>query len=45
MPLLPSEGDAPMKQVDDLTRSLLAFDRESTLATVIELSNARWQVD
>ena len=31
-----------MKQVDNLSRSLVAFDQESTLVAVIELSNASW---
>jgi transposase len=33
-----------MKQVDDLSRSLVAFDQESALVAVIELSNASWLV-
>ena len=33
-----------MKQVDDLSRSLVAFDQESTAVAVIELSNASWLV-
>lgn len=33
-----------MKQVDDLSRSLAAFDQESALVAVIELSNASWLV-
>jgi transposase len=34
----------PIKQVDDLDRSLVAFDRESAVVAVIELSNASWLV-
>lgn len=33
-----------MKQVDDLSRSLVAFDQESTVVAVIELSNSSWLV-
>ena len=33
-----------MKQVDDLSRSLAAFDQESAVVAVIELSNATWLV-
>lgn len=33
-----------MKQVDDLSRALTAFDQESTAVAVIELSNASWLV-
>lgn len=33
-----------MNQVDDLSRSLVAFDQESALVAVIELSNASWLV-
>lgn len=33
-----------MKPIDDLSRSLVAFDQESTLVAVIELSNASWLV-
>jgi transposase len=33
-----------MKQVDDLSRSLVAFDQESAMVAVIELSNASWLV-
>jgi transposase len=33
-----------MKQVDDLSRSLAAFDQESAVVAVIELSNASWVV-
>jgi transposase len=31
-----------MKKVDDLSRSLAAFDQESSIIVVIELSNASW---
>lgn len=33
-----------MKKVDDLSRSLAAFDQESSMVVVIELSNASWLV-
>jgi len=33
-----------MNQVDDLSRSLVAFDQESAVVAVIELSNATWLV-
>lgn len=33
-----------MKPIDDLSRSLVAFDQESALVAVIELSNASWLV-
>ena len=33
-----------MKQVDDLSRSLMPFDQEAALVAVIELSNASWLV-
>ncbi len=33
-----------MKKVDDLSRSLAAFDQDSSMVVVIELSNASWLV-
>lgn len=33
-----------MKPIDDLSRSLVAFDQESAVVAVIELSNASWLV-
>jgi hypothetical protein len=33
-----------MKPVDDLSRSLVAFDQEAAVVAVIELSNASWLV-
>ncbi|MFG1427994.1 IS110 family RNA-guided transposase [Roseixanthobacter glucoisosaccharinicivorans] len=33
-----------MKLIDDLSRSLVAFDQESAVVAVIELSNASWLV-
>lgn len=33
-----------MKPVDDLSRSLVAFDQDSAVVAVIELSNASWLV-
>lgn len=41
---LPPDGDAPMKPVNDLSRSLVPFDQESAVVAVIELSNASWLV-
>jgi transposase len=45
MPLLPpdqADGAAPMTKVDDLSRSLSAFDQETTLVVVIEMSQSSW---
>ena len=33
-----------MSQVNDLSRSLAAFDHETTLTAVVELSEASWLV-
>jgi transposase len=45
MALLPPDqpdGAAPMTKVDDLSRSLSAFDQETTLVVVIEMSQSSW---
>src|SRR5450432_1753907 len=34
----------PMTQVDDLSRSLIAFEQSSTLVIVVELSQSSWLV-
>jgi transposase len=47
MALLPPDqpdGAAPMTKVDDLSRSLSAFDQETTLVVVIEMSQSSWLV-
>src|SRR5258708_36419005 len=36
--------ESPLPQVDDLSRSLTAFDQDSTLIAVIELSLKSWLV-
>jgi hypothetical protein len=33
-----------MPQVDDLSRSLVAFDQDATLIVVVEMSEASWRV-
>jgi transposase len=33
-----------MPQVDDLSRSLVAFDQDATLIVVVEMSEASWLV-
>ena len=33
-----------MIQVDDLSRSLAAFDHDATLVVVVEMSNSSWLV-
>ena len=40
----PTDGGCPMAQVNDLSRSLTAFDPISTLVVVIEMSKASWLV-
>src|SRR6202795_1264775 len=40
----PTDGGCPMPQVNDLSRSLTAFDPISTLAVVVEMSKASWLV-
>jgi hypothetical protein len=36
--------ESPVPQVDDLSRSLTAFDQDSTLIAVIEMSLKNWLV-
>ena len=31
-----------MAQVDDLSRSLVTFDQQSTLVVIVEMSQTRW---
>src|SRR3984885_11907923 len=38
----PTDGGCPMAQVNDLSRSLTAFDPISTLVVVVEMSKASW---
>ena len=33
-----------MAQVDDLSRSLVTFDQQSTLVVIVEMSQTRWLV-
>jgi transposase len=33
---------APMTQVDDLSRSLIAFEQNSTMVVVLEMSQSSW---
>src|SRR5277367_2352517 len=37
-----TDGGAPMTQVDDLSRSLIAFERNSTMVVVLEMSQSSW---
>src|SRR5258705_13886958 len=39
-----TDGDCPVAQVNDLSRSLTAFDPISTLVGVVEMSKASWLV-
>ena len=39
-----TDGGYPVAQVNDLSRSLTAFDPVSTLVVVVEMSKARWLV-
>src|SRR5258707_12177326 len=39
-----TDGDCPVAQVNDLSRSLTAFDPISTLVVVVEISKASWLV-
>src|SRR6516162_436869 len=39
-----TDGGCPMVQVNDLSRSLTAFDLTSTLVVVVEMSEASWLV-
>ena len=38
----PTDGGCPVLQVNDLSRSLVAFDPISTLMVVVEMSKASW---
>src|SRR6201987_4458117 len=40
----PTDGGCPVAQVNDLSRSLTAFDPISTLVLVVEMSKAKWLV-
>jgi transposase len=45
LPLCKTNGDVPMPQVaqvDDLTRSLVTFEQNSTLVVVLEMSQSSW---
>src|ERR1019366_10797436 len=37
-----TDGGAPMIQVDDLSRSLIAFEQNSTMVVVLEMSQSSW---
>src|ERR1039458_8380588 len=37
-----TDGGAPMTQVDDLSRSLIAFEQNSTIVVVLEMSQSSW---
>src|SRR3984885_6123603 len=37
-----TDGGAPMTQVDDLSRSLIAFEQKSTMVVVLEMSQSSW---
>lgn len=37
-----TDGGAPMPQVDDLSRSLIAFEQNSTMVVVLEMSQSSW---
>jgi len=39
-----TDGGCPVAQVNDLSRSLTAFDPISTLVVVVEMSKASWLV-
>jgi hypothetical protein len=39
-----TDGCSPMTQVDDLSRSLAAFDQNTSLVVVVEMSEASWLV-
>src|SRR6266446_10368112 len=40
--LCETDGGAPMTQVDDLSRSLIAFEQNSTMVVVLEMSQSSW---
>jgi hypothetical protein len=37
-----TDGGAPMTQVDELSRSLIAFEQNSTMVVVLEMSQSSW---
>src|SRR5712671_1038800 len=37
-----TDGGAPMTQVDDLSRSLITFEQNSTMVVVLEMSQSSW---
>src|ERR1700692_2934305 len=37
-----TDGGTPMTQVDDLSRSLIAFEQNSTMVVVLEMSQSSW---
>src|SRR5450759_2208402 len=39
-----ADGGAPMTQVDDLSRFLIAFEQNSTMVVVLEMSQSSWLV-
>ena len=39
-----TDGGCPVAQVNDLSRSLIAFDPISTLVVIVEMSKASWLV-
>lgn len=41
---LPEPMEIPMAQVDDLSRSLVTFDQQSTLVVIVEMSQTSWLV-
>src|SRR5258708_26132242 len=40
--LCETDGGAPMTQVDDLSRSLITFEQNSTMVVVLEMSQSSW---
>src|SRR3954453_13395885 len=41
---LPVPREILMAQVDDLSRSLVTFDQQSTLVVIVEMSQTRWLI-
>ena len=41
---LPEPMEIPMAQVEDLSRSLVTFDQQSTLVVIVEMSQTSWLV-
>src|ERR1035437_3230034 len=37
-----TDGGAPMTQANDLSRSLIAFEQNSTMVVVLEMSQSSW---